>query len=155
MQIDSNRLRFWTDDPTTTLIVAGIAAVFLGWRLFGGGTFGTDDILASIEQEYIEEYRYSLYEQAKAADEIKDSVEPSEYWQKMGTEIDVSFNNVAIAAPLLSWSANEDVIINFDYKLTHDGVTVNSEKDRYLLVTRPGHNTYPSGPIAFYVKKFL
>ena len=155
MQIDSNRLRFWTEDPTTTLIIAGIVAIFFGWRLFGGGTFGKEDILAAIEQEYIEEYRYSLYEKAKAEDEVEGNIEPSEYWRQMGGEIDVSFKNVAVAAPLLSWKANEEVIINFDYKLTHNGETVNSEEDRYLRVSRPGNITYPSGPIAFYVKKFL
>ena len=155
MQIESNRLRFWTDDPTTTLIVAGLFAVFFAWRLFGDGTHGKDELLAVIKDEYVVDYRYSLYEKAKAEDKIKDSVVPSEYWQQMSADIDVAFDNVSIAAPLLSWSANEDVIINFDYKLTHDGETVASEKDRYLRIDRPGNITYPSGPIAYYIKKFL
>ena len=155
MQIDSNLLRSWKDDPTSTLVVAGLAVVFIGWRLIGDGTHGKEDILSAIEAEYVEDYRYRLYEKAKAADKINDHVMPSEYWQKMGADIDVTFENVSVAAPLLSWSAKEDVIINFDYTLTNNGETVHREKDRYLRVNRPGNLTYPSGPIAFYLKKFL
>ena len=133
----------------------GSQPFFFGWRLVGGGTHGKDDILSAIEAEYVEQYRYKLYEKATAEDKIKDSVIPSEYWQKMGGDIEVRFDNVSVAAPLLRWSAHEDVIINFDYKLIHDGETVNRENDRYLRVDRPGNLTFPSGTVAFYLKKFF
>ncbi|MGR8949341.1 MAG: hypothetical protein ACU84Q_14955 [Gammaproteobacteria bacterium] len=78
MHFDANRLPDSKDDPTTRLTGAGFVGLFVCWRLFGDGMFAKAQILPIIEQDYVVNYRYSLYEQAKAEDKVKDSVQPSE-----------------------------------------------------------------------------
>ena len=58
MQIDLNQLRSWKEDPTPRLIIAGLAVVFIGWRLVGNGMHGKEDILSAIEAAYVQDYRY-------------------------------------------------------------------------------------------------
>lgn len=164
------------------LVAAVLFILFLAWRVSTQSVFGSDRILASIREELIDDYRQSVLkktgyygeeiaQKARAEESTEDmdfdslyygdsgegsGAEPGETpaWQQL-RDMEVEFSNVSMSAPLLSWSANEDVIVRFDYTLRANGEVQVQEVKQYRWVERKrGMTIWDSGPVRYYLNYF-
>jgi len=137
-------LRFSRNGQLDVYRIAVTGVLFGGfvlWRLLGG-TSGATQIMRIIEQDLTENFQQ--VERVSAAGEAPDPA--------IFNDIEVSFSNVSMSAPITSWEVNEDVVVRFDYALKVAGTTRQQDTDRYVRVARRGPGlVYESGPFGYYI----
>lgn len=145
-QFSIDMIRSGRVNGTTGVIGLVAFAAFIGWRVLTLGTADTSRVLGAIEAELVDDFRQRAYAEAES--------DPNAGFAAMRlADVAVTFENVSMAAPLVSWSINEDVVVRFDYQLTSSGVVEAEGTREYRLVTRKGaSNVWDSGPVQYYVK---
>ncbi len=138
-------------------IIAGLAAAaFVLWRLLGVGAHDSDLILSKISAEIVQDYNRELIELSSAALEAGKSETAAKISAPMVEEggLAVEFENVSMAAPLLSFGPSEEVVVRFQYRLLALGQPVKTGK-RYVRVVRSGlgsvRSIFDSGAISYYM----
>ena len=131
-------------------------ALFLLWRLSGDGVSDSDRILKLLEEEIINNYKQALYkEYGFYENDIADNPKAKDFPHEELLYLDVTFRNVSFAAPLLSFSATEQVSMHYDYQLRRDGIIKEQDKGVYTLVKRHGGiNFWPGDPFTHYLQYF-
>lgn len=141
-------------------IIGVLAGGFVFWRVFAAGDFGADGLKRTIKRELADDYRQAVYEQHGMYDEDAGSRLPSaaasaELTEAI-TDITVRFDDFDVAAPLLSFSSLEEVVVRFDYSLSAGGIVRERGKSVYKRLKRAGNTAvFDSGPVSYYVKFFL
>lgn len=134
----------------TGMILLMALLAFMAWRVLTLGVNGSERIMAAIEEDLVDDFRQELYTGA-GADAGGDSGLTLSTAQRLA-DVSVTFEHVAMAAPIFSWSANEDVEVRFDYELTAMGAVESRGTREYRRVTRGGSsNVWPSAALHYYL----
>ena len=134
----------------TGMILLGALVVFVAWRVFTPGVTGAERIMAAIEEDLVDDFRQELYT-GDGSERGGDSGLTFSNAQRLA-DVSVAFENVSMAAPIFSWSANEDVEVRFDYQLTAQGTVERSGRREHRRVTRGGaSNVWPSAAVHYYL----
>ena len=128
--------------------------LFIMWRLSSHGVIGADDVMRTIEQEIINDYRTALYrEYGLYEDDVPGSGGAAQFPAHALEGLEVRFDNVAMSGSLFSVSANDEIGVRFDYRLLQDGVTKKHEENVYRCTRRLSRTSvWECGMVSYYLK---
>ena len=141
-------------------VLALCVVVLLTLRAATTGNLGSGRVLAVLENELIDQYKYEIYKKHGLYDDNaagkRMPVEGKDFPYQDLEDLDVEFSNVSMSAPITSWSIQEDVVVRFDYQLKSGGVTKQSARQAYKNVPGTGNGTVrDSGPFLYYLHYLL
>ncbi len=128
--------------------------LFLLWRLSGDGVSDSERILRNLEEEIVNEYKEALYKEYGFYEkDVQDNPKAKDFPGEELQYLDVTFRNVSFSAPLLSFSATEQVGIHFDYQLRRDGLVKEAKDGVYMMVKRKGGLSFwECDPFTYYLQ---
>lgn len=132
------------------LVVLVLLVLFVLWRLSATGVANPERVLARVEEELTDEYREALYDEYGLYDE-EVGARAEGFPVEMLEDLTVTFDNVSMSAPLLSWASTEDVVVRFDYALEAGGEVRERGERLYRLVPGTGFTVWDSGPVGYWL----
>ena len=135
-------------------------ALMAMWRVSSIGTDATGRIDSMLRTEIENQYKHTIYKKFGMYDEQRsekrsDQNTPKNFPHEDITNLKVTINNLSISAPIWTFSATEDIVARFDYKLTADGITKQEANDVYLRVPGRGSKLIDSQAFMYYLHYLL